>query len=110
MKFRALLDSWNGEEKPAVTAERYSIRLSVDDAARIAALAELHPGTPVEEIVTDLLSAALDEIQASMPYVPGDKVIHEDDHGDPVYEDTGMTPRFLELVRMHRKQIAADGG
>ena len=36
---------------------------------------------------------------------PGDKIIREDDHGDPIYEDTGMTPRFLELVREHRRQL-----
>ena len=25
------------------------------------------------------------EIEAAMPYVPGERVIREDDHGDPVY-------------------------
>jgi len=56
-------------------------------------------------MVTDLLGAAIDEVEATMPYIPGSKVIREDDHGDPVYEDAGMTPKFLELTRKHRKTV-----
>ena len=107
MSFKNLLDTWSGSREPELTEERYSIRLAVDDAARVQALADLFPGTPSEALVTDLLNAALDEIEAAMPYVPGDKVIREDDFGDPVYEDIGLTPRFLELVREHRKQLGS---
>ena len=67
------------------------------------ALAELFPGRSIEEIVTDLLHAALDEIAAAMPYEPGPKIISRDDHGDPVYEDIGLTPRFVELTRKFKK-------
>ena len=105
MKFRDLLDSWNQSPKALETRECFSIKLPLEDAARLQALAELHPGTDPERIVTDLLTAAIDEVEAAMPYVPGDKIIREDDHGDPVYEDTGMTPRFLELTRRHRKAL-----
>lgn len=106
MKTRELLDHWRKDLPPAKTDERYSIRLTLDDAARLAALGELYPGTDIDSIVSDLLSSALDELEASIPYVPGDKIIREDDHGDPIYEDTGMTPRFLELVREHRRQLS----
>ncbi len=79
------------------------MRLPLDDASRLHALLELFPGVTVEEIVTDLLHAGLDEIAAAMPYEPGPTIISRDDHGDPVYEDIGMTPRFVELARKHRK-------
>ena len=79
----------------------------MDDAARLHALAELFPGQPIEDIVTDLLHAALDEIAAAMPYEPGPKVISRDDHGDPVYEDIGLTPRFVELTRKFKKSLKA---
>lgn len=108
MRFKQLLDSWNQERKPPQTRDCYSIKLAVNDAARLRALVELHPGTDEERIVTDLLSAAIDEVEAAMPYVPGGKVIREDDHGDPVYEDTGMTPKFLELVRKHRNELESE--
>lgn len=105
MSFKALLDSWIGTPNPVLSEERYAIRLPVDDAARVAALAELFPGTSPESIVSDLLHAALDEVEAAMPYEAGDKVIREDEFGDPVYEDVGLTPRFLELVRQKRAKL-----
>jgi hypothetical protein len=53
--------------------QEYSVRLPLDDASRLHALVALFPGRTAEEIVTDLLHAALDEIAASMPYEPGPK-------------------------------------
>ena len=105
MSFRELLDTWKRDPKPAETNEYYSIRLSIDDAARLRALVALFPGTDEEQIVTDLLSTAVSQVEAAMPYEPGTKVIREDDHGDPIYEDIGMTPRFLELVREQQKAL-----
>ena len=105
MTFKALLDAWDAQEKPTLTRDAYAVRLDVDDAARVHAFAELFDGVDEERIVSDLLSAALDELQAAIPYQPGDKVIRQDEFGDPVYEDCGMTPRFLELVRKHRDAL-----
>jgi len=107
VKFKSLLDRWKKLPAPAKTAREYSMRLSLDDAARLHALAELFPGQSIEEILTDLLSAGLDEIAAAMPYERGPKVISRDDHGDPVYEDIGLTPRFVELTRKFQKNLAA---
>ena len=95
MKFKPLLDRWKKDAAPARTAKEYAIRLSMDDASRLHALAELFPRQPLEVLITDLLSAGLDEIAAAMPYERGPKVISRDDHGDPVYEDIGLTPRFV---------------
>ena len=68
MKFKPLLDRWKKDAAPARTAKEYPIRLDLDDAARLHALAELFPGQPIEVIITDLLRAGLDEIAAAMPY------------------------------------------
>ena len=105
MKFKPLLDRWKKESAPTLTAKEYAVRLTLDDASRLHALAELFPGCSIERIVTDLLHAALDEIAASMPYEPGPKVISRDDQGDPVYEDIGMTPRFVEATRRIKRNL-----
>ena len=109
MKFKPLLDRWKKDPVPVRTAKEYPIRLDLDDAARLQALAELFPGQPVEVLITDLLRAALDEIAAAMPYERGPKVISRDDRGDPVYEDVGLTPRFVELTRRFKKKLGAAG-
>ena len=105
MKFKPLLDRWKKAAAPVLSAKEYAVRLPLDDAARLQALAELFPGYSIEDMVTDLLGAGLDEIAAAMPYVKGSKVISSDDHGDPVYEDTGLTPRFIELTRKFKKNL-----
>ena len=107
MKFKALIDRWKKEAAPTRTAEEYAVRLSLDDAARLQALRELFPGRGVEELITDVLHAGLDEVAAAMPYEPGPKIISRDDQGDPVYEDVGLTPRFVELTRRFKKSLAA---
>jgi hypothetical protein len=40
-----------------------------------------------------------------MPYEPGSKIISRDDQGDPVYEDKGLTPRFIEISRKYRRSL-----
>jgi hypothetical protein len=109
VKFKPLLDRWKKTSAPLKTAEEYAVRLRLEDAARLHALAELFPGQAIEEIVTDLLGAALDEIAAAIPYERGPKVISRDDQGDPVYEDVGLTPRFVELTRKYKKSLETAG-
>ncbi len=105
MTFKAILDAWSEQLNPQMTHESYAVRLRVEDAARVHALAELYPGIDEERVITDLLSAALDQVEAAFPYVPGETVIREDDQGDPIYEDIGLTPGFLELVRKHQRAL-----
>lgn len=107
MKFKPLLDRWTKEAAPALTAQEYAVRLPLDDASRLHALLEMFPGCTPERIITDLLHAAIDELAAAMPYAAGPKVISRDDQGDPVYEDVGLTPRFVELTRKHKKNLGA---
>jgi len=107
VRFKELLETWRHNATGARTAAEYAVRLPIDDAARLQALAELFPGRTTEQIITDLLGAALQEVAAAMPYIPGKKVISTDEQGDPVYEDAGPMPRFAELTRTYRKKLEA---
>jgi len=108
VKFKQLLESWQQGATGERTATEYAVRLPIDDAARLHALAEMFPGRTREQLITDLLSVALQEVAAAMPYAPGKKVISADEQGDPVFEDIGPTPRFMELARKHRKRLETD--
>lgn len=105
MKFSELLKEWERHSAGPLTADEYLVRLPLRDAARIRALAELFPLRTESQIITDLLRAALDEVQAAFPYVEGADVIEEDEFGDPVYEDAGAMPRFLHLTREHLRRL-----
>ncbi|MEO0574141.1 MAG: type 1 pili tip component [Pseudomonadota bacterium] len=99
MSFKSLLERWQQQPHVVTTDARYNIRLDIDDAARVRALSELFDGIDEDTVIADLLHTALDAAEAAMPYQPGDTVIQEDDHGDPVYADAGLTPRYVALLR-----------
>ncbi len=107
VSFKELLDRWRETAAEPRTATQYQVRLPINDAARLGALAEMFPGRSAEQLITDLLGIALAELGTAMPYVPGKKVISTDEQGDPVYEDVGPMPRFIELTRRKRKQLEA---
>lgn len=105
MKVRDLVKEWDRTASGEMAAEHYSIRLDIEDAARLAALADLYPKRSPEQLLSDLVSAALNDLESGFPYVRGSKVIAEDEQGDPIYEDVGATPRFLQLSRQHLARL-----
>ena len=106
MDIRSLLEEWNQSGAARRTAREYRLRLPVHDAARIAALADMYPRKTEEELLAELLSVALDMLEAALPYQQGERVIAEDEQGDPVFEDIGPTPCFLELTRRHAARLS----
>ncbi|MDX1513100.1 MAG: type 1 pili tip component [Gammaproteobacteria bacterium] len=107
MKVRDLIARWEEASAEPLTARRYCIRLPVQDAARVEALAELYPSRTLDDILRDLVGAALDEVEEAFPYRQGPKVISEDDRGDPIYEDAGPAVRFRELAAGFARDLEA---
>ena len=105
MSFKELLESWRETAAAPRSARTFAVRLPLEDAARLAALADMFPGRSSEQLITELLGTALKELAAAMPYVAGERVISTDDQGDPIYEDVGPTPRFMRLAREHRARL-----
>jgi hypothetical protein len=108
MTVKGLLKTWQEQAGERRSAREFAIRLPLDDAARVLALSEMFPGRSEADIVTDLLAAALDELERAMPYTPGERVVAEDEQGDPLYEDIGPTPRFVSLTKKYRAQLEAE--
>lgn len=105
MRVRDLLDDWQKASESECLDQEVTVRLTRHEAAKISALAEMFPGKGADDIVRELIAAALNELEATMPYIPGATVVSEDEHGDPIYEDVGPTPRFKELTRKHLERL-----
>lgn len=105
MKIRELARHWEQNAKGRLTETPYSIHLDVESAARLEALQEMYPKHHPEELLGELIGAALEELETSFPYVRGTKVIATDEEGDPMYEDIGPTPRFLALSRRNLEKM-----
>lgn len=110
MGIRQLIEYWQEDPRAPLAPHEWTLRLSLDDAAKVRALAEMYPYRDAEAILQELVAAALDEVEATLPYVAGERVVAEDELGDPIHEDAGPTPRFQALVRKHRQELAAEHG
>ncbi|MDB4470826.1 type 1 pili tip component [Deltaproteobacteria bacterium] len=99
MKIDELLRLWEEAPNGKLSHEAYSIRLPLADAAKLQALAEIYPRRAIDEIISELLSAALHDVEQSLPYIKGDNIVAIDEEGDPLYEDIGPTPRYLSLTK-----------
>lgn len=106
MKIRELAQHWEQNAKGRLTRSCYQIHLDLESAARLAALTEMYPKRTPEELLGELIGAALEELEASLPYVKGSQVVATDEQGDPLYEDIGPTPRFLALSRKYLQALA----
>lgn len=101
MKIRELAKHWEENSTGRLTKTQYAIQLDLESAARLSALTEMYPKHHPEELLGELIGAALDELETSFPYVKGQHVVATDEEGDPLYEDIGPTPRFLALSRRY---------
>jgi len=107
MKIRELIPHWERNAKGRLSATPYQLHLELEAAARLAALQEMYPRRQVEDLLGELLGAALEELESSLPYVKGSRVVATDEQGDPIHEDIGLTPRFLALSRQHLARLSA---
>ncbi len=105
MNMSELINQWERTAKGRRTTTEYHLPLDIESAARLAALAEMYPKRTPEELLSDLVRSALEAVETSFPYVRGEHVISTDEEGDPLYEDVGPTPRFLELSRKHLQRL-----
>lgn len=101
MKIRELAQHWEHTAKGSLSPTGHVLHLDPEAEARLAALVEMYPKRTAQELLGELVGAALEELEASFPYVKGTQVIATDEEGDPLYEDVGATPRFLALAREH---------
>jgi hypothetical protein len=102
-RVKQLLNDWARESQTRPRVKSVAVKLTTQDYARIRALAEIYPERSEEQILSELLSAILDEVEEALPYIPGKIVVAEDEFGDPVYEDLGLTRKFEQLKKKYSK-------
>src|SRR5688572_24079097 len=66
MDSQYLLKTWTGPDNSRLMRNQTSMRLSVHVAAKISALCEIFPQRTKTQIINDLLSTALGELEGSL--------------------------------------------
>lgn len=110
MNIKTLIKNWQEQSSSPVTDCAYAVFLPLYDAARIEALKDMFPEKTKQQIITELLSAALDETEEAFQYVKGDKVIAQDEYGDPMFEDAGLTATFIKLAGQYMEKMDKSAG
>lgn len=107
MKIEQLLKQWEQRARNHQPLHEITLRLPRYELAKIHALQEIYPGKSADELLAELLNTALHELEAALPYIQGERIVAEDENGDPIFEDIGPTPRFIALTRKHAERLAS---
>lgn len=78
MKVTDLPKHWEKKKEPVERTHDYNLRLPLEDAARVAALAELYPDRSESDILNDMVAAALDDLVRQSPLK--DRLSGKEDH------------------------------
>jgi len=109
MKAKDVLNIWSAPDNSRLTTKQLSVRLPVHVAARINALCDMYPNKTKTEIIGDLLSMALREIEAAFPIDKGQQEGVDSD-GDPYYEDIGPFRIYERYANEHYAKLENELG
>ena len=122
MKTQHLHDMWSGPDNSRLTSKQFSFRFPTHIAAKIAALADLYPQKNRTQIVADLLTSALDDLEKNLPQALGypldeqseyDQQMLADHLGEeyePLYHLGGTRGKFRDLANEHYQELEKELG
>lgn len=122
MKTAHLHDVWSGPDNTRLVSKQFSFRLPVHLAAKIAALGEMYPQKNRTQIVADLLSAALDNLEENLPMIKGpapDRQLedmerrvaeHEGYTYEPFFMVEGPREKYRNLANKYYKELEKELG
>ena len=120
MKVSHLHDIWAGPDNTRLTNKQFSFRFPTHIAAKLAALGDLYPQKTRTQIVADLLTAALDDLEKTRPESQGEFARDVVDsgmaevtgckEGDRLYYMGGIRGRFWSLANSHYGSLEREMG
>lgn len=111
MKASDLVNVWGAPDNTRLTAKQSSFRLPVHVAAKISALCDLYPNKTRTQIVGDLLSAALMDVEKALPSFQG-PAWHTmvDDQGAELFLAVGPAADFRERTNHYYQELEKELG
>jgi len=122
MKTAHLHDLWDTPDNSRLTTKQFSFRFPVHIGAKISALCEMYPQKNRTQIVADLLTAALDDLEKNLPEALGSQPDPEEQHYDrmaaeasheeyvPYYTLGGTRGRFRNIANQHYEELEKELG
>lgn len=111
MKASDLVTVWSAPDNSRLTAKQYSFRLPVHVAAKLAALEELYPTRSRTQLVGDLLTAAIAEVETNLERHAGVPLGHKHpDTGEELYTEAGQMADYRLAANRHYQAIETELG
>ncbi len=112
MKSEHLHDLWEAPDNTRLLSKQFSFRFPTHIAAKINALCEMYPKKNRTQIVADLLSTALDDLESKLPYeiYESEPYIQDEfarmaynnrEAHETVYQIGGIRAKFRSLTNKH---------
>jgi len=114
MKPTDLDSTWDIPNNGRLTPKQMSIRLPILVAAKISALCEMYPRKAKSEIIIDLISTSLEQLEESLPSEKGAFIENESSFSETgelhnfsysIFEDIGKKGRFISLTEKYLRNI-----
>lgn len=121
MKTSHLHDMWAAPDNSRLVTKQFSFRFPVHIAAKIAALAEIYPQKNRTQMVADLLTAALEDLEKNLPIkcyesdpeaqrLHDEYCYHQGTDSETIYEMGGTRANYRALCNKHYKALEKELG
>ena len=122
MKTTHLHDLWDTPDNSRLITKQFSFRFPVHIGAKINALCEMYPQKNRTQIVADLLTAALDDLEKSLPQELGTPLDPEEQYNEQciaeqsgyifemLYDLGGPRGRFRNIANRHYIELEKELG
>ena len=110
MKPETLVALWSAPDNTRLTSKQYTFRLPTHVAAKVHALCDMYPAKTRTQIVADLLTSALQNIDQGMPVIEG-RLVHKDpETGEEFHDAHGPRFEFHALANKRFDEIERELG
>jgi hypothetical protein len=105
MDTKGLQDMWDAPENARLTKQQFSFRLPIDVAAKLFALEELYPGRTRTQLISDLLSLALTDLELQLPYRMSQYKFTANGDPEDVWSMEGDRYAFRATANKHHRAL-----
>ena len=110
MKASDLVTVWSAADNSRLTAKQFSFRLPVHVAAKLAALEAMYPTKSRTQLVGDLMSAAIADVEKEFLSEPGRSIGRDPDTNEEIFDDVGSFARYQSLAKTYHREMEKELG
>ena len=105
-----LVTVWSAADNSRLTAKQFSFRLPVHVAAKLAALEAMYPTKSRTQLVGDLMSAAIADVEKAFPSVSWRSIGRDPDTDEEIFEEIGPFARYQSLAENYYREMEKELG